>query len=164
MARAKTRESDMMFKDESFVAGGKRSAYVPHRRYPAPIVGESMARQDFAEECDINVLMSKYQKTGLLPSLNRGSPMYGDYSDVPDYMTALNTVRDANEAFAALPATVRRRFENDPAQFVAFATDSANADELVKMGLATKRAAPAAAEDEVPAAPAPPKVVPPKGD
>ena len=40
--------------------------------------------------------------------------------------------------FLDLPAKVRDRFKNDPGQFLEFATDPSNVDELVKMGLATK--------------------------
>jgi len=40
-------------------------------------------------------------------------------------------------AFATLPSHVRRRFENDPQEFLAFMADPANQDEVIKMGLAT---------------------------
>ena len=48
----------------------------------------------------------------------------------------------AQEQFAALDAAVRSRFDNDPAKFLEFTADPANADEMVKMGLAVAKPAP----------------------
>ena len=45
----------------------------------------------------------------------------------------------AEEAFNAMPAEVRDRFQNDPGRFLEFANDASNYDEALKMGLAIKR-------------------------
>ena len=50
----------------------------------------------------------------------------------------MNVIRAA-EAFAAMPADVRDRFQNDPGRFLEFANDASNYDEALKMGLAIKR-------------------------
>lgn len=112
--------------------------YRPHGRVYAPAPVGGRVHQEFKNECDINVLMKRYQVTGVMPSTGR-PPQYADVSSLPDLMTALNTVNAANEAFAALPALVRKRFSNDPAEFVQFAQDPSNSDELVKLGLATAK-------------------------
>lgn len=41
------------------------------------------------------------------------------------------------KSFMTLPASVRERFANDPGEFLKFAEDPANLDEMVDMGLAT---------------------------
>ena len=41
--------------------------------------------------------------------------------------------------FAAMPAEVRDRFQNDPGRFLEFANDASNYEEALKMGLAIKR-------------------------
>lgn len=94
-------------------------------------------KQSAKDECDINKITARYERTGALPDLIRQDARYGDFSNVPDYMTALNVVNLANEQFGALDAHVRARFDNDPSKFLAFATDKRNIGDMVKLGLAT---------------------------
>ena len=51
----------------------------------------------------------------------------------------MNVIRAAEEAFNAMPAEVRDRFQNDPGRFLEFANDASNYEEALKMGLAIKR-------------------------
>lgn len=104
----------------------------------------SLTRQEFAEECDINVLMSKYEASGILPShMNKGIPQYIDVSEVPDLAQAFHAIETATNAFMALPASVRREFDNDPVKFVDFAQDSRNIDRMRELGLAPPAPPPA---------------------
>jgi len=112
--------------------------YVEHFPVEAEIGGFSMTRQEFADECDINVLMRKYEATGVLPPLNGATPQYLDVSQVPDLALALDIVDRATTAFMALPASVRREFDNDPVKFVSFAENEANIDKMREWGLAPK--------------------------
>ena len=57
-----------------------------------------------------------------------------------------------------LPAQMRSRFNNDPAELLKFIKDPANLDEAVKLGILVKKEAPKG--DPVPP-PAPPSPVPP---
>lgn len=99
---------------------------------------DSMTCQSFKDECDVNRIVSSFEKTGVIPHGNTSSPMYGDFSTSFDYKEALELVMHAEESFASLPANVRLRFQNDPAAFLDFVNDPANSDELVKLGLAFK--------------------------
>lgn len=103
--------------------------------------GESKTKRAFKEETDINRIMARYEKTGMLPDMIRSDPQYGDFSNAPDYQTALNIAKKAEEQFGALSAKVRGRFNNDPAQMLAFCNNPANAEEMVNLGLAIKRVA-----------------------
>ena len=104
---------------------------------------EAVTRQEFAEDADVNVLMARFEKTGQLPSnVGAQAPAYLDVSEVPDLMTALSVVEDAKRAFMTLPARTRAEFENDPMQFVAFAEDPQNLDQMRKWGLAPPAAVP----------------------
>lgn len=121
------------------------SMYVPHDRVRKPVGTVSLTRQEFAAECDVNVLMARYDKAGVWPNaLPTAEPKYLDLSDVPDFQSAMQLMIDANEAFMRLPATVRRDFDNDPAQFVAFAEESENLPKLREWGLAAPEASPEA--------------------
>lgn len=96
-------------------------------------------KQSFREETDINAIVERANRTGQLPQMIASDPMYGDFSSVPDYQTALNLVVKAEEQFMGLSAHVRDRFYNDPARFLEFMGDPNNAAEIVKLGLATAR-------------------------
>ena len=62
-------------------------------------------------------------------------PKFGDFLGVSDYQTALNQVLEDEEAFDALPAKVRARFDNQPVEFLEFCSDEKNHDEMVELGL-----------------------------
>lgn len=99
---------------------------------------ESMTKQSFVDECDINTIMRRYEATGAFPDhINQraGRGVFGDFSDVADFQTALHTVMAAEEMFSELPARVRDRFGNDPEQLIKFLQDDANRDEAIKLGL-----------------------------
>lgn len=101
------------------------------------------AKQSFKEECDINRIMAKYQKTGVVNWLSKREGQYRDVSSV-DFMESMNVIAKANEMFAELPSSVRKRFANDPAEFLVFMHDEGNTEEAIKLGLATRRPEPAA--------------------
>lgn len=64
---------------------------------------------------------------------------YGDFASVPDYQSAAQIYINAQNQFNSLDAHVRKRFNNNPAEFLEFASDASNVDEMVKLGLATIR-------------------------
>ena len=94
-----------------------------------------MAQQQFKDECDINNIMSKYQKTGLITHVAKHQGDYHDFTVMPDFKTAIDTIHEAEAMFMEIPANIREQFENDPGKFVEFATDDCNYDEMVRMGL-----------------------------
>jgi len=94
----------------------------------------SLAVQAEAEDCDINVIMERFGHGVPLP-MSVHVPTYGDFSGVSDYRSALELISEADESFMALPAVVRSRFQNDPARFVEFCSDSRNAEEMRALGL-----------------------------
>jgi len=100
---------------------------------------KSKAQQSQADEADINVIVKRFGVGGLLPQVSR-LPEYGDFDvGITDFHEAMNVVRAAGEDFARQPADIRRRFENDPGQYVDFLMDPANIDEAIKLGLAIRK-------------------------
>lgn len=125
----------------------------------------SRTKQSQADECDINKLMAKYQRTGELTHINRSIASYGDFSNTDDYLTASLKLMAADRAFAELPAAIRAKFANDPKQFVAFVEDEENYEEAFEMGLIDPEAIPVPRTQpkaEIP--PETPPEVPPEGD
>lgn len=95
---------------------------------------KTLAMQAGAEEHDINTIVERFGITGQLPD-NIKLPQYGDYTQVPDYQTALNITIQAQEEFMKLPAKMRARFGNDPQAFLEFCGDPENREEARKMGI-----------------------------
>lgn len=114
-----------------------RSVYAPRERQPIMEFDKSAAKQAFKDECDINNIMSKYYKTGLISHVAQYPGGYDELPESIEYQEALNMIIAAEDAFASLPSSIRTQFENDPAEFLAFVDDPNNQDELVKMGLAS---------------------------
>lgn len=96
--------------------------------------GKSKARQSEADACNINMIMARYEKTGVLPVDGRES-YFADVSQMGDYRTALHHVQESERYFMSLPAELRLRFENDTAAFLDFVSDPENRGELVELGL-----------------------------
>jgi len=99
----------------------------------------TLAQQHFKDETDINNILRQFNITGLLPEAPL-SPRYGDFTGIGDYHTALNQVIAAEDEFMSLPATLRARFENDPAQLIDFLNNPENLDEAISLGLVNKPA------------------------
>lgn len=91
-------------------------------------------KQSFKAECDINTIISRFLRTGVLDFAQKNQPRYGDCTGV-DYQAALNTVAAAKSLFQELPAALRSRFENEPAKFLEFVQDERNYEEARALGL-----------------------------
>ena len=101
-------------------------------------VNPTMTQQHFANEVDINQIMARYKQTGLLPQIDGYE--YGDFTNADyDYQTAMNFILQAQDAFESMPAQLRKRFNNDPAELLSFLSDQANLDEAVSLGLVQSR-------------------------
>jgi phage internal scaffolding protein len=102
---------------------------------------ESKVQKSFQDETDIKNILEKYGRTGILPIM-KNEAIYGDFSEVPDYMEAQNIIKQADEQFSLLSSDLRKRFENDPAKFLEFCTNPSNMEEMIELGLAKKPAPP----------------------
>lgn len=81
--------------------------------------GESLTRQEFEAECNINNILARFNVTGVLidPSIKRTrTPLFGDFSSVPDYGSYHAAMLRAKEHFDSLPLDVRMRFGDDPTE------------------------------------------------
>ncbi|QXP44343.1 MAG: internal scaffolding protein [Arizlama microvirus] len=116
-----------------------RTNYGARVRVYSDTVGPSATKISHKDECDINSIMRRYEKTGILPDLIKAQPEYGDFAQMASFQEAQNIVVLANEQFAALSAHVRERFGNSPAKFLEFAQNPRNQEEMVSLGLATRK-------------------------
>lgn len=99
----------------------------------------TLAQQHFKDECDVNNILRKYEATGLVTHVANGTPSYGDFSSVLEFQQAQNILIEAQDAFDALPASLRKRFDNDPAVMLEFIENPDNREEAEKFGLVNKK-------------------------
>ena len=95
---------------------------------------KTRTQQQFAKDVDINTIVSRFEKTGIIKHLNPARPNYG-FAPAITLHQAYEQIRYAKETFLSLPSEVRDEFDNDPVKFVEFIEDDANTETLREMGL-----------------------------
>lgn len=98
--------------------------------------------QSQEEESNINSIVNRFLKTGVLPdNFRTPQQMLADVSDVnSDFHAAWNLVAAARDSFMMLPAQVRERFGNDPGLYFDFVESNPDAETIEKFGLGRKDA------------------------
>ena len=125
----------------------------------------AVLKQEFKDQCDINNIIKQFTLTGQISHISAKAAT-GVFMDLPDdtsFESAMNVVAKANEAFDALPAKLRDRFNNDPADFLAFVEDPANKDELIQLGIRQRPPRPAPEAGGAGGTPPAPSQSPPSG-
>ena len=88
----------------------------------------SLTVQEQKDQTDINKILAKYAKTGVIEHVGKYEGQYGDVSGL-DYQTMQNQIAGVNSMFAELPAKERAKFDNDPAKFLDYVSqDNAVSD------------------------------------
>lgn len=95
---------------------------------------DPLTEQNHKEACDINNILAHYQKTGVLEHRSQYEPIYGDTSP-HDFQQSMEIIATAQSMFEELPSQARKRFKNDPVEFLEFVQNSDNAQEAYDMGL-----------------------------
>ncbi len=121
----------------------ERAIPIAHTRFTPPQCegvhtgSESPVQQHFQEESDINSIVGRYDKTGVLASSQGygGVAKWGDFSNVQTLQQAQDGLIKANEAFMALPSKIRDRFQNDPKKLVDFCSNPENKKEAQFLGI-----------------------------
>lgn len=113
---------------------------------PKPFTGyssdkPSRTKQAHKDECDINRIMAKYQKTGAIAHLSKYRPAYAELTG-ESFMEMMHKVKAAETMFDDLPASLRKKFNGNPADFLRFVQNPANLPEMVSLGLAVKTETP----------------------
>lgn len=107
------------------------------RPFQTQIKGDNSTQQQFKNECDINQILKKYQKTGAFNHANTHSPNY-DFASALDFRESMEIVQNAQSMFQELPSSIRAKFHNNPEEFLDFTQNPENASEMVSLGLIPK--------------------------
>lgn len=125
-------------KGKPFVHGELRTAYGPKLVVNTdPGEGPSLAQQQFKDATDINNIMKKYVRTGVIDHVNRFEAWYG-LVDGQTFTESMFTVANAQNMFNELPAAAREKFDHDPAKFLDFVKDAGDGSKdqmLSELGL-----------------------------
>lgn len=105
----------------------------------------SKAKQCFAKESDINEIIRKARKTGLLPRVVGAK--FGDFSNGEDFFGWRLKMLQAERDFQSLSAKVRDRFGNNVGDLLDFLADPKNNVEAVELGLKDKSVLPVKVTD-----------------
>ena len=96
---------------------------------------ESKVQEQFADACQTDTIIRKYNMMGVNPFIASGSSQYLDTTQIPDFICAQNAQIKVKEYFEGLPSDIRLEFNNDPMQFAEVVSDPRNADYLREIGV-----------------------------
>ena len=99
--------------------------------------GPTLTVQSEAENCDINVILERFGQ-GIPPPINTLPPSETEWDSSSSFQSAMNLIVQSREAFMEIPANIRARFHNDPAEYLEFVYNDANRDEAILLGLIPK--------------------------
>lgn len=97
---------------------------------------KKLTEQSHKHKCDIKRIVKSAMATGAIDHLNSRAAQAGDLSSIPDFKQAMDRIAEAKSTFHALPAALRKKFHNDPRNFVDFVSNPANLPEMRALGLA----------------------------
>lgn len=133
----------LLIRDEPAKAGWELNDmsmyYMIHGEPEIKVYDDGRTKQSFKAETDINTILGKYMKTGVISHMNKFQPLYGEFADV-NLAEAMDQVQKGYDIFAALPAEVRREFDQNPDSFFSFVNDPENSGRLEELlpGIAAK--------------------------
>lgn len=103
----------------------------------------TMTEQHHKDSLDPNKIIDNVIRTGSFEHLNlERFASYADATTAGSFLDAQLAYRRGMEAFEALPAHIRTRFNNDPAQLLTFLENPENRAEAEKLGIVEKFIAP----------------------
>ena len=99
-------------------------------------------KQSFAANLDVNNIVKLHPNLdpsevtdNQIKTILANPDLYGEYDSEHDFATALNIVNRAKEQFDTLPSALRRRFKEDPYEFLSYVNDKNNLEEMKSFGL-----------------------------
>lgn len=95
----------------------------------------SKVQEQFADACQTDTIIRKYNMMGVNPFISAGGSQYLDTTQIPSFVAAQNAQVKVKEYFEGLPSDIRLEFNNDPMQFAEVVSDPRNAEYLREIGV-----------------------------
>lgn len=114
----------------------KESTIARRDRKHCPTIdcGEGLTEQAHKDQCDINLILEDYTRTGFMRHARENKGRYDDVSAV-DFQKAMETVANVKSMFEGLPSEIRKEFNGDPANFLNYVQNPENAKVLEQRGI-----------------------------
>lgn len=93
--------------------------------------GDSLTKQSFVESCNINTILAKYQKSGVIEHYSNYKAEYGVHTG-QTFTEAQQIIAQATNMFMDLPSKARKYFNNSPQEFLDFTEDLDNDEKRAK--------------------------------
>lgn len=113
----------------SFTKGPQRKSVIDFTDDPG------VTEQSHRDSCDINTIMRRYERTGVLEHVNAYKGTYMDMPTGLDFKTAQDVIAQSKSMFESVPSDIRNKFDNDPGKFVDFMQDAKNRNAILAMGM-----------------------------
>lgn len=110
-----------------FYSSGRRRVMVDFSNDPG------VTEQSHKDSCDITYILNQHIRMGGIPPMPENQ--FYDFTNVPDYQTALNTVLQIDSLFESLPLDARVAYDHDPVRFMKAVEDPSQRDALIKLGV-----------------------------
>jgi len=96
---------------------------------------KSRTQQHFKDEVNVNTIMKKARRSGVLPFKGPEDCIFQDLTTVTDYKEAQDRIIAINNKFNELPANIRSKFGNAPEKILEYLQDPKNEEEARQLGL-----------------------------
>lgn len=94
-------------------------------------------QQNHKRECDVNYIVAKYDKTGIIDKVQSIEARYGDVTGA-DFRKAQDLYLNASNMFEQMPKEIKKRFRQNAGDFLEFMENPENREEAIKLGLIAK--------------------------
>lgn len=98
---------------------------------------KSLTQQQFKEDADINVIVERFARTGVLvdpATIGSRVADFPAYHGLSDYHELQTNIAEANEMFFDLPSHIRERLGNDPSVMLDVLLDPAQRPLAIELG------------------------------
>jgi phage internal scaffolding protein len=93
-----------------------------------------LTEQAHKKETDINLIIQKYDKTGLISHVSSFEGRFGDLTGL-EFKEMMDKVTNAQSMFNNLPAEIRKEFDNTPEKLLTFMENPENRQRAIELGL-----------------------------
>jgi hypothetical protein len=115
---------------------GKRDKVKPRMLYedvierrPVVFTDDGYTIQEQKDDCDINNIIEKFARTGLINHVNKHEPQFGEFANF-DFQQQQTLIAKATQIFMQLPPKIRQQFNNSPANYIEFVKKQENIDDM----------------------------------
>lgn len=102
------------------------------RELEPKVYDDGRTKQSFKNAADINKILHKAQKSGVISHLAKHEAFYGEF-EAFDFTEAQNVLARAGTMFEELPSEIRSEFDQSPQKFFDFVNDPEHQGNLAEL-------------------------------